>query len=336
MRMQVDSTVKVFALDGNGMPLSPQPSGFPKIVNTGGSFRADELAYDPDDQLILVANDDAADLFVTFIRVSSNPNNIKVVAKIDFSGGNGGVLGGASTNGIEQPVYDRSLHRFFLAVPATTGHTNGEVAVIDPSKIVSLPSFSQSAVVNVFDATATVNQTQIGCFPHGLALGPNQNLLLGCSADGPGGSKLISLILDATNGNQIKAFTNVGGSDEVWYNPGDNTYYLAANNWTRTGVKGGPSAPVLGIIDAGSDADGPEWIQNVPTITGSHSVAAVFAVRCDRDDRDRDNRGRNNCDRDDRDRVNFIRNRVYVPLTTSPLIGTPTEPGGIGVVGRIP
>ena len=77
-----------------------------------------------------------------------------------------------------------------------------------------------------------------------------------------------------------------------------------------------------------SDADGPEWIQNIKTGPRSHSAAAVFAVRCDRDYRDRDDRGGSNCDRDA-----FIRNRAYVPLRINSGTG---ETGGIGVIERIP
>ena len=55
--------------------------------------------------------------------------------------------------------------------------------------------------------------------------------------------------------------TNVGGVDEVWFNPGDNRYYLAARDM--------PNGPVLGVIDAVKML----WLQNVGTGSNSHSVA---------------------------------------------------------------
>jgi len=319
--------IRVYSLDKNGLPTSNTPLRIISHTETGALHRADELAYDPDHHLILMAWDDDLDLFVAFISVSSNPNNIKVMKKISLPD---------ATGGIEQPVYDHELGRFFVAVPATTAHPNGELAKFNPVTLAREPGVG-------LDGT--------GCFPHGLALGPRQNLLVGCSADGPTGTKLNSLIVKATTGKIIATITQVGGNDEVWYNWGDNNYYLGASSNTTGGCtpplpagtvggcKGGTANPVLGIVDAGradSGPEGPQWIQNIKTVAGAHSVAAVFSFRCDRDDRDRDDWHRRGCDRDDIDRDDIIRNRVYVPLATVPVAGTPTEPGGIGVYGRIP
>jgi hypothetical protein len=46
----------------------------------------------------------------------------------------------------------------------------------------------------------------------------------------------------------------VSGSDEVWFNPGDGRYYLAARNQ--------PGTPVVGVIDAKSE----QLLQVTPTI----------------------------------------------------------------------
>lgn len=325
-----DSTVKVFTLNANG-----DTATFLKSISTGGvnQLRADELAYDPDDQLILVANDDDTELFVTFIKVSANKNNIVITGKISFLTGNpaGCPIGGCSTGGIEQPVYDHGTRLFYLAVPQTNLHPNGEIAVIDPKTM---------KVTNAFGLT-DVNGNQIPCFPHGLAQGPNQQLLVGCSADTNTtfpSHALMSLVINASNGSLVRQINQVGGSDEVWYNPGDNTYYLAASNWQldKNGVgfvcaaTGAPAncpataAPVLGIIDAGSDADGPEFIQNVKTGASAHSVAAIFYPT--ENTKFDHGKGQKASDHD------FV-NKVYVPLRVNTAGG---ETGGIGVVGRIP
>ena len=315
-----NSTVRVYRLNATG-----DVATFLKSVPTGGKLRADELAYDPDDQLILVANDDNTELFVTFISVSPNASGIGVVGTISFL--NNCPMGGCSTDGIEQPVYDHGTGMFYLAVPQTTGHPNGEIAVIDPKT---------KKVVNVFGLT-DVNNNPIPCLPHGLALGPKQQLLVGCSADVddvhfPNGRPLVSIVISALDGHLVFLTNKVGGSDEVWYNPGDNTYYLAASSWQLDKNGQGficPSAnppancpttaaPVLGIIDAGSDADGPEFIQNIKTGPSSHSVAAIFYPS--------EKSGKRPGDRD------FI-NKVYVPLRITP---ANNETGGFGVVGRIP
>ena len=127
--------IRVYSLDKNGLPTSNTPLRIISHTETGASRRADELAYDPDDQLILMAWDDDLDLFIALISVSSNPNNIKVVKQIYFKSPNPLNLpcpaGGCSTGGIEQPVYDHATRMFYLAVPASEGHPNGEIAVID-------------------------------------------------------------------------------------------------------------------------------------------------------------------------------------------------------------
>ena len=111
------------------------------------------------------------------------------------------------------------------------------------------------------DAVASVRF----CQPAGLALGPKQDLLLGCSvvfdtagnpwtATDANTAAPISVIMDARNGSIEKMVTGVSGSDEVWFNPGDGRYYLAARNQ--------PGGPVLGVIDAKSQT----LVQVVPTI----------------------------------------------------------------------
>ena len=74
------------------------------------------------------------------------------------------------------------------------------------------------------------------CLPHGLAQGPKQQLLVGCSGDVnaafPSPKQLVTIVINASDGSLVRLFNQVGGSDEVWYNPGDNTYYLAASSST--------------------------------------------------------------------------------------------------------
>jgi len=94
--------------------------------------------------------------------------------------------------------------------------------------------------------------------PHGLAIGPHQNLLVGCN-------RPRSIVLDARNGDILANITKVGGSDEVWFNPGDHRFYLAAN---RNPLANG--GRVLGVIDARFN----QFIDKVSTAMGAHSVAA--------------------------------------------------------------
>ncbi len=220
-----DSTVKVIDTTTNTIIAT---------ISTGGMRRADELAYDPIDHLIAVANDDEEPPFLTLISTTT----LKVTAKILFAEG---------TEGLEQPVWDPASGLFYQAVPATKVNSGGEVDVIDPKTAV---------ITQVYPVT--------NCNPAGLALGPNRQLLLGCTGDPRN-----SIVMDDTNGAIVATISEVGGSDEVWYNPTDNHYYLAASGMTSDGTKKGTSTPVLGVIDAASN----RWLINVPTVTGSHSVA---------------------------------------------------------------
>ena len=196
------------------------------------------------------------------------------------------------------------------------------------------------SVEKIYDTIGTGVAAGVPCFPHGLALGPRQNLLLGCSGDGATGTQMISIIMKATNGKVLKTFNQAGGSDEVYYDKGNNTYFLAMSSWTSSGKTGtGNPTPSLGIIDAGSPDSGnraPEFIQNILTTRTSHSVAAGYGFRCEFDDH-----GRSHCEGDNRKNGNdIVRKHAYVPLTTMPipLSGTATmnEPGGIGIYGRLP
>jgi len=215
-------------------------------------------------------------------------------------------------------------------------HKSGAIYVINPKT---------KSVEKIYDTIGTGVAAGVPCFPHGLALGPRQNLLLGCSGDGATGTQMISIIMKATTGAVLKTFNQAGGSDEVYYDKGNNTYFLAMSSWTSSGKTGtGNPTPSLGIIDAGSSDTGnraPEFIQNILTTRTSHTVAAGYGFRCDSDDH-----GRSQCDRHEPNEGNdVVRKHAYVALTTVPIpltSGTPPTPatllesGGIGIYGRLP
>jgi hypothetical protein len=194
-------------------------------IHTGNNAtRADEIAYDQKDKLILIANDADTPPFATLIDVQSRTP----IATIPFND---------ATAGLEQPVWDPETQLFYISVPETTTAPGGAVAVIDPLT---------RSVVRSFPVTS--------CAPAGLALGPKQHLLLGCGD--PGAVQ----VMDARTG-AATTVNGIGGADQVWYNPGDKHYYVAARN---------NPPPALGVIDAMTDT----LIQVVATGPGAHSVAA--------------------------------------------------------------
>jgi hypothetical protein len=212
-----DSSVKVVDLKAGQVVAS---------ISTGGKKRADELAYDPNHNLILIANDAEDVPFLTFISVTSRT----VLKKVEFPN---------ATDGLEQPVYDAMTGMFYQAVPASKANAGGEIAVLDPIKM-----------------SVTKSYPLTNCNPHGLTVGPGNQLLAGCSVAGR------TVVLDRTNGSTMAEFSDNGGADEAWYNPGDNRYYLAQS-----------AAQNLGVIDAGT------WASfTVQSGLGAHSVAADQAL----------------------------------------------------------
>lgn len=220
-----DSTVKV--VDVNSGVLV-------EAVHTGGQNRVDELAYDPDGGVVLVANDQEQVPFATLI--STGPGH-EIIAKVHFP---------RATNGLHQPVWDPGTRLFYLPVTEVDGNKSaGEIAAID----------SSGKLVSSYPVTE--------CQPAGLTVGPDGDLCVGCSKNAvAAGFRARSLIMDLKSGEVVATIMEVGGSDEVWYNPGDGNYYLAAS--------GMHEGPVLGVIDARSRT----WIQNLPTAPDAHSAAA--------------------------------------------------------------
>ncbi len=223
-----DSTVKIMSLFTGQVV---------KSVSTGGAFRANEMSFDPDDHIMLVANQADTPPFVSLI--STRPGHERVLARLTFD---------TATAGIQASVYNPSNRLFYVNIPQIgQDPTQGEVAVIDPRREMVLTTFP-------------VNN----CQAVGMALGPRRNLLLGCSTLTNSGASpaLPTQVIQDFTGEVMATIPEVGGSDEVWYNPGNRTYFLAAR------YANGGSA--LGIIDARTNS----FLGTVPTGKGSHSVAA--------------------------------------------------------------
>ncbi len=204
-------------------------------VSTGGVKRVDEMALDARDHLVIAANNADKPPFLSFI--STRPP-YRVLGRVVLE---------RATHGLEQPLWDPRSGRVYVSVPELDGlPALGGVAVIDPR--------TRSLV-----GTREVAR----CMPAGLALGPGGNLLVGCSDDAvAAGFGARSLLLDPTNGKLLRTYGQVGGSDEVWYDPAWGRFLLAA--------VAEPGGSVLGVIDALNG----RWLRNLRTGAHAHSVAA--------------------------------------------------------------
>ena len=236
------STVKVFAF----------PSGtLLHTIPTHGVRRADELCHDPVDHLIQIANDAEADVsghnpYVSFISTDT----YKVLGTLSFP---------EATNGIEQCQWSERTGLIYLNIPEVNGTggdtTDGNVVVIDPRRM---------EVIKRFDIPVTECAG-----PQGMALGPDDQILLGCNAASqPPGTGQNAAVIDAHNGKITALLTGLGGDDEVWFNPGDGHYFLAGGSYLPN--------EQLGVVDSARDT--PDETILIGTANGTtrraHSVAA--------------------------------------------------------------
>jgi hypothetical protein len=199
--------------------------------------RADELGYDPLDHIILIMNDRP--------RSTAAPHNLLTPYGTFIDSTTYKVLGQVSlpnAGGAEQPVWDAELGKFFVTVPGTATVQPGEIALINPITM----------KLEVYYGLGDVSCTSA----NGLTLAPFQILL----ASGCGNP----MIVDALTGNVLKTITQVGGGDEVWYNPGDGRFYVTGAD-NRNGK---PRA--LGVIDAQTH----NWLQNVDFNASSSNPTA--------------------------------------------------------------
>jgi hypothetical protein len=265
--------------------------------------RADELAVDPRDSLILAINNASSPApFGTLI--SFDPTTCALTSpdpvanRIIFDAAHGV----DATNGAEQPVWDPGTQKFYLSIPEISGDGSTNL---------------HGAVLRIAPTGAVEAQYPVDfCGPAGLALGPNEQLLVGCNtvfdefgnkwtgnADRETNTAAPQyVVLDAVTGHVVANILGVGVGDEVTFNPGDGHYYTAASGSPLAPNAITPARPpkgtamtapvltaqgaaILGVIDASSNAlDQLVPTLNVPAVRApdvnphpagtAHSVAA--------------------------------------------------------------
>ena len=267
----------------------------PKTVSecttmAGEPTRADELAYDPRDGLILAINNASTPPFGTLVKVNQTTGDLTCGTNILLDAAHGV----AATNGAEQPVWDPGTQKFYLSIPQLDGNP-------------ILGGVLRISTTGTVEATYQI----FFCSPAGLALGPNENLLVGCNTIWAENGSLWTgnadrntdtaapqlVILNALNGETLANVTGAGVGDEVWFNAGDNHYYAAASGSNlapnalfpaRPPVGTATTAPVnvsqgaatLDVIDALSRT----LEQRVPTFNvpadpaGSHPAGTAHSV----------------------------------------------------------
>jgi hypothetical protein len=239
------STVRVF-------DLSASLSSPPEVaeIQTGGEYRADEMDYDPVDQVVIVSNGDSTPAFVTLI----SSKTFKILKQVTFDGANG--TPDTSQGGIGSVLYDSRTNKFLISIPEVGSDlTAGAVAVMDP----------------VTGQVAQVFSGLNNCMPSGMAQGPGDNVLVTCDPGFPAPDPVLfaprTYVINGRTGAILANLTQVGGVDYGAYNPTDHHYYLGARDFF-TSPTATTASPVLGVINADTN----EWLENFPTGTDAHSV----------------------------------------------------------------
>jgi hypothetical protein len=220
-----------------------------KVINTGSGGRADELAYDPINQTILVTKPKA-----------SPPGWILIDAKTFRILGRATLGAGVPSGSIEQPKFDPLLGKFVSSVGQLSSHdNNGAVAVVDTQVV----PHSHKVLAKAF-------RLSVKCNPLGLAVGPGSDVFLGCLNGGP-------VIATAGPGgagfNVSNQFTQACCGDEVWYDPHLGRYY--ASDFLNPNGTG--KDPVVTVVDATNKS----FITNIPIRTPNLAPNGSVAPEAD-------------------------------------------------------
>jgi hypothetical protein len=204
-----DGTVKVINLFTNTIVAN---------VSTGSKKRADEFAYNPSTQIVVVTNANESPPMVNILNATSH----STIGNISFSG----------ASGLEQPAFNPGDSQFYISVPETTGAPGGAVQMI-----------------NVIKGSLSIAKTLPipSCAPAGIVFGPANQVFIGCSGSQTSSfGYSASYIMDVTTGSIIANISGITGSDQVTYSAKTGYYYASAYLNTVNGVP----TPILAVIAA--------------------------------------------------------------------------------------
>jgi hypothetical protein len=202
--------------------------------------RADEIGYDPRHHVILIATPGPlSPTHVDPVACSSFPHNhcpaLPYATLVSADPPYAVLKSFSFTNagGLEQPLWDPGLNRFWITVPGTATQGPRIVRINDTALTIDKTITLDCAALGGTGSSIT-----------GIALAPFQHLLV--SACG------YPVDVSALSGTAKIITKKVGGGDEVWYNPGDGRFYVTGRDTANV--------QNLGVIDAEHDL----WLQNIP------------------------------------------------------------------------
>jgi hypothetical protein len=258
-----NSTLKVIDLN------APTATAIKQSISTGGTTRLDEMAVTGDGLLLLAANNAEDPPFATLFSANGDAATSNTFPIIRISVDLTIIPKGAGLS-LEQPAWDPITQRFYTSIPTIANNPPGCVLGGTPAcsggLLITDPD-NPVAVEGVFDPVAGHGVIPLpSCGPNGATVGVNDNLLLGCT---PGNFKpgTTTLVINAKTHNSASV-NGITGSDEVFFNAGDNRYYLGASANPKPAGSTLGSGAVLGVVDGTSIL-----VESIPQSSGSHSVA---------------------------------------------------------------
>ena len=273
------------------------PPAFVNAVSTATAdpTRADELAFDPRDNVILAINNTDTPPFGTFVKVNPStcaltqpalaPPGVSTPDRLLLNTANGV----DAQNGAEQPQWDPDTQRFYLSIPQ-----------IGPSSA-TVPANFNGGVVRINPVTHKIDHTFpiTRCGPAGLSKGPDHDFLVGCNTvfDTAGGAWTVSdtntanviLDLNVSTGKRTTVPSRRRRGSLVQSGDGISRgiFRELVGPRERQSTASGQGAAVLGVIDA-EDQNLLQLVPtfNVPAVTtgpvaGQHPAAAAHSVAAD-------------------------------------------------------
>jgi hypothetical protein len=266
-----NSTLKVIDLN------APTASAIKQFISTGGTTRVDEMALTADGTLLIAANNAEDPPFATLFAANGDSATSHTAKIIKITVDPAIIPAGAGLS-LEQPAWDPRTRRFYTSIPVIANNPPGCNFGQNPGDItchgglLATDPTHPKAVEGAFNsATHTGVIALPACGPNGATVGVDDELMLGCTpGNNPSDTQTTIISAKTTNSVSVNGIT---GSDEVFFNAGDNRYYLGASKNCKTA---GPcptaaqQAAVLGVVDAETKF----FIEKIPQSSGSHSVAA--------------------------------------------------------------
>ncbi|RDW73142.1 hypothetical protein BP6252_07049 [Coleophoma cylindrospora] len=205
-----DGTVKIIDLFESSVAAT---------INTTSSKRADELAYDPTNDLVVATNPNENPPYVSVMSAA----NRTLLGRITFS----------DAFGLEQPAFNPADGLFYVSVPSSKANPGGAISTLN---------IANMSIVKTYPLP--------DCVPAGIIFGPTNALFVACSA-----SQITefgyaaSYILDVSTGKLAANISGLAGSDQVAYSSSSGLFFAAAY---QNMINGTVPQPQVAVVNASS------------------------------------------------------------------------------------